>query len=205
MHSAGKNSIVILMAAVLVLASVGFAMASDLSSFSYQQVQIRGKLVKQGNDWMLGDTLRVKGDLINLKEEDVKLEGFLMPGGEKEKPLLYPFRMWKAKRSNFTITKYEGNLPIPGEKTDEIAQQMLAGNDSNYRYKNFNGPFGNMVVYFGDDERMLQYTELPNKTKVILNGTLKAVQSKVEKSADGKENKPYFGIQMDVVGIKKVK
>jgi hypothetical protein len=206
MMNLGSNwKITIILSLLAILSLTGVSMSEDLSALSYKTVQATGSLSHQGESWVMSDTLSVGSWTSPHKEGGVEIIGILYPITNKAKPMLCPIEVKESKKSAFSIKEYKDPVRILGKaKPIAVQQHIIQTGYTMIDY--FDGPFGQMVVYFKDSKVYNAYSGLSPNTKVALTGRLiPAFSDRTKRPGDKGGKKLFFGMQMIVQKVETLK
>lgn len=180
----------------LVLASSLQSRASDdLSPFAYSTVKMTGQLKKDGDKWILGGRVSVDAKGFELSESAVEMVGVLYSVPKDRKPYFSALKVKNMKAGEFSVEKYDKPILMKGKKPRIIEQHPIAGNSRFIDY--FDGPLGQIVIYFEDEKEYNVYRSLKELTEVTLEGTLTPAFAHPKGPGKDKE-KQFFGFQMNV-------
>ncbi len=171
----------------------------DLSPFAYSTVKMTGQLKKDGDKWILDGRVSVDAKGFELSESAVEMVGVLYSVPKDRKPYFSALKIKNMKSGEFSIEKYDKPILMNGKKPRIIEQHPIAGNSRFIDY--FDGPLGQIVIYFEDEKEYNVYRYLKELTEVTLEGTL--TPAFAHPKGPGKDKvKQFFGFQMKVEKVK---
>jgi len=180
-----------------------YSWAEDFKPYSYCTVHVRGKLVKDSDSWNIDGKLNAKSYTVKLHPGHADMIGVLFPAKKEKKPLLIILKMDMIQKTDFSIKKYEKPLELEGEKSKIIHQHPIAAGKIYFDY--FEGPMGQMVIYFEDGRRRDIYSALPPQTPVVLKGTLSPLFVSSKRPGSDKSKRFFYEFQMDVDEMRVIK
>ena len=171
----------------------------DLSPFAYSTVKMTGQLKKDGDKWILGGKVMVNAGELKLSESAVEMVGVLYSVPKDRKPYFVALNVMKAKTKEFSVKKYDNPIEMKGRKPKIIQQHPISGNSTLIDY--FDGPLGQMVIYFENEKEYNIYRSLKELTEVSLEGTL--TPAFAHPKDPGKDSgRQFFGFQMKVEKVR---
>lgn len=193
--SQGAIVFLVLCAALLNGASGG----SELSEYSYSTVRVTGSLKEVNGSWLIDGKMKVSSGDIALNGGSVEIVGLLYGASDDGIPVLRALQVRSIPEARFSIEKYRKPLEVKGKRATMIAQHPISG--SNPRFDYFEGPLGQMVVYFSTGKDQNAFSLMSPSAVVTLVGTFHPVFAHSKRPGQGGE-KSFYGFQMDVERIK---
>jgi hypothetical protein len=182
------------------LGSPGICPGEDMSGYFYSQVRVRGCLQESRGVWTIGDRVIVEPGDFPLSPGSAEITGITYGSKRKESLKIYPLKYLKLKEASFKIETCSDPVELKGKRSQVPHQHPIDGEKPVFDY--FDGPLGQMVVYFASEKEKEAFSSVPASSTVLLSGSLVPVFAHSKRPGKEEGRKMFFGFQMKVKSMK---